>query len=67
MNRTWISEWLHIWAPMLALCTRERDHEPDWCEVIARARGWAPLVVGEKMTVRMGGRTYEITRKADDQ
>lgn len=40
---------------------------PNLVDVIARSCGWKPLVVGETMTVRMGGKTYEITRKADDQ
>jgi hypothetical protein len=31
-------------------------------DIIARQRGWCPLVVGEKMTVHFDGKEYEIRR-----
>lgn len=46
--------------------TEQRDPIPyriDYCDVIARMRGWHPLDVHEKMSVGFGdGRRYEIMR-----
>jgi len=37
--------------------------EPDLLAVLAKSRGWLPLVKDETMTVTIHGKKYEITRK----
>mgnify|MGYP001594647058 CR=1 FL=1 len=62
MRDAGLEQW---WRDLISRTWPDNDHEPHLVDVIARSRGWAPLVPGETMTVTFGGTRYTIRREAD--